>query len=265
MLIEYCRTYTLLLAIMKLKEYLTVSPSPQTLTMDKALRNTSIFIVFIILGVQWGFYVPYTSQFPNFVNQTNIIHVHGALLMTWLCLLVLQPFLIGTGRAQLHRTIGKISWVLGPAIILTIFLVGRSSYNRHFTEGPVEINRAIMVLDIRGLFTFALFWALAMINRKNSSAHMRYMIATGILGIGPGVGRGLISSFGFNLVQALTIADVIDLVIVGALLGYDIVNKKNYKPYLVVFIALLIGTILWQLRASDGWQAFAKAYAALLY
>ena len=106
--------------------------------MDKAFRNTSIFIVLIIIGVQWGFYHPYTSQFPKFVDKTNIIHIHGILLMSWLCLLVIQPFLISTGRTQLHRTIGKSSYVLGPLIILTIFLIGRSSFNRHMGEVPIE-------------------------------------------------------------------------------------------------------------------------------
>jgi hypothetical protein len=233
--------------------------------MDKALRNTSIFIVFIILGVQWGFYVPYTSQFPKFVNQTTIIHIHGALLMTWLCLLVVQPMLIATGRTDLHRTIGKLSWVLGPAIVLTIFLVGKSSYNRHFSEQPLEASYQSLVLDMRGWISFAIFWALAMINRKNSSSHMRYMISTGILGIGPGIGRGLIFFLGVGFGPALTITDLISLAAVGVMLGYDVINKKNYKPFLVVFITLLIGAILWQIRDSPAWQSFAKAYAAFLY
>jgi RsiW-degrading membrane proteinase PrsW (M82 family) len=217
-----------------------------------------------MIGVQWGFYRTYTSEFPNFKNKTPTIHIHGIFLMMWMVLLIVQPLLINYGRAQLHRTIGKVSWVLGPLIIGTMFLVGRGSYGRSIGIIPEHDNLATMVLDIRGYITFAIFWALAMFYRKDSVSHMRYMIATGVIGIGPGVGRGLISS-GIDFTTALTITDVLDLVIVGVLLGFDIYRKKNYKPFLVVFIVFLLGAILWQLRDSAAWQSFAKTYASLFY
>ena len=182
----------------------------------------------------------------------------------WMVLLIVQPLLINTGRAQLHRTIGKVSWVLGPLIIISMFLVGRGSYGRSIGNFPQQEILATMVLDIRGYISFAIFWALAMFYRKNSASHMRYMIATGLLAIGPGVGRGLISS-GVEFPTALTITDVIDVAIVGFLLSYDIYRKKNYKPFLVVFIIFLIGALLWQVKDSAAWQSFAKSYAALFY
>jgi len=232
--------------------------------MQKVYRNTAIFIILIMIGIQWGFYRTYTSEFPNFINKTITIHVHGILLMMWMVLLIVQPLLINTGRTQLHRTIGKVSWVLGPLIIVSMFLVGRGSYGRSIGNIPEQENLATMVLDIRGYLTFAIFWALAMLYRKNSASHMRYMIATGMLAIGPGVGRGLISS-GVAFPTALTITDVLDLVIVGTLLGFDIYRKKNYKPFLIVFVVFLIGAILWQVKDSAAWQAFAKWYAAMFY
>lgn len=233
--------------------------------MLKVYRNTTIFIILIMVGIQWGFYKHYTSEFPNFIDKTVTIHVHGALLMSWMVLLIVQPLLIRTGRVQLHRTIGKVSYVLGPLIIIFLFLIGRGAYLRGVGKIPEQDLLVPMVLDIRGFISFAIFWALAMIYRKDSASHMRYMIATGILAIGPGVGRGLINSFNVDFGNALTITDSIGLAIVGFLLGYDIYRKKNYKPFLVVFIVLLIGALLWQVRNTDAWYSFARSYAAIFY
>ena len=234
--------------------------------MQQVYRNTAIFIFLILIAVQWGFYQSYTSQFPKFNNITPLIHVHGALLMTWMLLLIVQPLLIQYGRANLHRTIGKVSWVLGPLIIISLFLIGKGGYHRGLEANVPEQNMLVfIVLDMRGFLSFAIFWSLAMITRKSPNSHMRYMIATGILAIGPGVGRGLGTGFGMNIYDALTITDALDLLIVGILLGVDVYRKKNYKPFLTVFLVFLVGSVLWQLRDTAFWQTFAKNYAELFY
>ena len=233
--------------------------------MQRVYLNTSIFILLVLIAVQWGFYHPYTSQFPHFKNATPVIHVHGGLLMTWMLLLIVQPLLIHFGKASLHRAIGQVSWVLGPLIIISLFLVGRGGYQRGLGAIPEHLNLTFIALDMRGLLSFAIFWSLAMINRKQPYSHMRYMIATGILAIAPGLSRGLGHNFGLDIGTTMTIADVVDLSIVAVLLGVDVYRKKNYKPFLIVFLVLLIGAALWQLRDTSGWQTFAKNYAELFY
>lgn len=226
---------------------------------------TALLMLVIIIGVQWGFYETYTSQFPNFINSTYIIHIHGFLLMIWLGLLVVQPMLIYVKKAKLHRSLGKVAFVLGPLIIISMYFVTKDSYWRGLDVISESENLGFMVLDIRGFLTFAIFWALAMGYRKTPSAHMRYMIGTGILAIGPGVGRGLLASFDVSPYVAFSITDGIDLLIVGTLLSIDLVKKNDYKPYLVVFLFLLFGSVLWQINKSSIWQNFALAYAELFY
>lgn len=233
--------------------------------MSKVYRNTAILAVLIILGVQWGFYKTYTSQFPEFKDATSVIHIHGALLMAWLVMLVVQPILIAIGKNNLHRKLGQISWVLGPAVILMIYLVGRGAYNRfpQFQGKPEGLIP--MALDIRGLFSFAIFWAMAMIYRKEHTTHMRFMMATGILGIGPGLGRALINSLHVPFFNAIFITDMISIFLVVLLLVFDIYKKKPFWPFLVVLAVLLVGGLMWVYSDSEGWMNFAEWYAKKLY
>jgi hypothetical protein len=228
-------------------------------------RNISLFMILLIMGAHWGFYQHYISQFPDFVNKTTVIHIHGALWMSWLVLLVIQPFFIHTGRVQLHRAVGKLSYVHGPLLILFLFLAGRESYWRIMANAGEREALKFLVLDSRGLFSFAVFWTLAMLYRKDPFSHMRYTIATGILAIGPGVGRGLVNSYNLDFDSVFQSLDLLNLAIVGSLLANDGYKKKNYKPFLVVFAIFLLGAILWHIRNSEVWQSFAKIYAAALY
>lgn len=233
--------------------------------MPVAYRNISLSVILIILGVQWGFYKNYSSQFPDFINKTYIIHIHGMLWMSWLVLLVIQPFLIQTGRIQLHRKIGQLAYIIGPALIIFLYLAGRESYGRFMAAAPEPVALKFIVLDARGLISFTIFWSLAMFYRKDSAAHMRYMIASGLLAIGPGVGRGLVNSFHFDFDSVFKTLDLINLAITGALLANDLYRKKNAKPFLLIFIVFLAGAILWQIRNTEAWRLIAKSYANLFY
>jgi hypothetical protein len=233
--------------------------------MGNTFRYFSVFMILVILGAHWGFYKYYISQFPDFVNKTSIIHIHGALWMSWLLLLVIQPLLIQTGKAQLHRRIGKVSYVHGPLLIMFLFLAGKESYWRIMGNASEQEALKFIVLDSRGLFSFAIFWVLAMLYRKDPASHMRYMIATGILAIGPGIGRGLVNSFSLDFDNVFKTLDLINLAIVGSLLGNDLYQKKNPKPFLVVFTVFLVGATLWIMRNGDAWQSFAKLYAKIFY
>lgn len=234
--------------------------------MKNTFRNTAILMVLIVLGTQWGFYTSYTSQFPTFKNATPTIHVHGALMMTWLLLLVLQPVLLYMGHAKLHRNIGKISWVLGPAIIVSLFLMGKHGYWRAISfDVPIHDVLTFIALDSRGLICFAVFWTLAMVYRKKPQPHMRYMIATGLLAIGPGIGRGLGQAFGASLGTAMTITDLLVLLISGGLLVIDSYSKKSYRASLTIFIVLLAYMTVWQIRHTTLWQNYAQHYATAFY
>ena len=240
--------------------------NPQTLYMEKAYQNISILFTLILFGLLWGFHKTYVVYFPEFKNFTSVHHIHGATMMTWIVLLIVQPILIRTGRVNLHRMVGKVSYVLAPLIVIMLFLIARKGYHHGIADKiPIAESHAFMVLDLRGPAAFALFYILAMVNRKNSASHMRYMIATSLLMIGPGFARGLGTNFNISIWDGINYTDYTAIAIVAFFLAYDWFKKNNLIPYTVILSVLICENILWHFRMSDAWQGFAAGFAALFF
>jgi hypothetical protein len=108
-------------------------------------------------------------------------------------------------------------------IVITAWLIAQLGYHRG-SDNP-KLARAVMVLDLRGLLFFTLLYVLALSYRKITAYHMRFMIGTGLLMIGPGFGRALINSFGMSLWDSTTYTDYAAIFITMALLTYDILKK----------------------------------------
>ena len=53
---------------------------------------TGMILVFLIVHI--GFHATYIKHFPEFTEFSWIHHIHGALMGSWVILLVLQPVLI---------------------------------------------------------------------------------------------------------------------------------------------------------------------------
>lgn len=96
-------------------------------------------------------------------------------------------FLIRTGKLSLHRLIGRLSFIIAPLVVVSMFLITKFSYYKALPplSHPEKIGGlALQALD---LVQFVTFYSLAIINRRNTFNHMRYMIGTAIMMIGPGL------------------------------------------------------------------------------
>jgi len=229
--------------------------------MEKAYQNISVLFVLILVGILWGFHKTYTMEFPYFKSFQMTHHIHGGLMMSWLLLLIAQPIFIVTGRVNIHRALGKLAYIIGPMITIYLFLIAQLGYNRTMTESP-ELANIFLVLDLRGLLFFTVLYVLALSFRKNTAYHMRFMIGTGLLMIGPGFGRALINSFGISIFDAMVYTDYAAIFITLSLLIYDIQKKNPLAPYTIVLIILVLEKLLWYYRLSGPWQSFGGWFAA---
>ncbi|MEO5943851.1 MAG: hypothetical protein ABIP30_13320 [Ferruginibacter sp.] len=233
--------------------------------MESAYKNLSLFFVVILAFVVWGFFRTYFGLFPSFTGLNTVQHFHGIMMLSWFAMLIIQPMLIRYKKFEWHRNLGKLSYLLIPLILLSLFLVTKLSYIRSVATMPKEVAIGSLALNLPDLFAFAIFYILAIVNVKNTPAHMRYMIATSLLMLGLGTGRAFIIYGGMPFPQGVEYSMILTEIIALALIVYDKIKGNSLKPYLVMMGILIVMHIIWQFQLSFWWQAFGGKFAELFF
>jgi hypothetical protein len=236
----------------------------QDKTNQAAPINTKVIIIGMVLlfiVLQIGFHPTYIQYFPAFKKFTWLHHVHGALMASWIILLVVQPVLIHKGRYVAHRVIGKLSYITAPLMIVSMFLVLRLTYHNHVLTSSPEQEMSNQAPIIMQLFSFIILYALAIFYRKQTFYHMRFMIGTALLMIIPTVGRIFFEYFAAEVWYDLYLSVGLSVI----LLINDIRKKQDGKPYAIVTGVLLSILLIYHARFSAGWQLFGRFWADLFY
>jgi hypothetical protein len=128
------------------------------------------FLVFflIVLAAFWFTYITRIFEQENYR-----MHLHGGILFLWCLMLIIQPLLIKKKMHSVHRQIGKFSFVLVPALVLTTL-----DLLFYRIKSLPTIDYIFMALVINSLIAFVILYGLAIYNRKKSAVHARYMMCT---------------------------------------------------------------------------------------
>jgi hypothetical protein len=223
--------------------------------MEKSYRNIWIFIAVIFVIVILGFFKTYFNKFPGFENTPVAIHFHAILFLIWFGLLFVQPFLINRRKYRLHKNIGKISYLLVPLITITTIIICKGLYIRGLNLYPKNICIGNLIFPFAQLAVFDSLYLLAILNTRKTSYHMRYIIASSIILLGPALRRILFYWVGISSQQSATLTFILSALLFLILFYYDWRGGKIYSPYIVslIFLTLFVvsynylpQTALWQ-------------------
>ncbi len=239
---------------------------------NNSYNNSGYWFLLIIVLVFFGFYKSYFSVI--FEPRAPVIHIHFVLMVLWIALLITQPFLIKYKKRSLHRKLGKISYIIVPLALITGFLVMRYSFYFSFndklekstTSGNVlssdTISRSVadnMGLPFFYLLWFGAFYALAIINRKKSALHARYMMAASLSLLGPTVDRIIFFVFGLEKfpggIPIESLAFLIADIILITMLIKDYQAKRSVKTLFICLSIYIIGQVMYfTLPGTTVWQ-----------
>ncbi|MDX1373719.1 MAG: hypothetical protein R3321_14695 [Nitrososphaeraceae archaeon] len=237
-------------------------------------KNLGYWFTLLIIFVIAGFYTSYFSRF--FEPTENIIHTHFVLMALWIVMLIAQPFLIKFKMLSWHRLLGKASYVLVPLVLITSWFVTRNEYYKKIEYlqnnaidgiqklSPSEIIKAASVNPVAfiALIWFITFYSLAIIYRKQSNKHARYMLATALILLSPTIDRFVAINLGIETIAGIA-SFIISFLIIDLTIAYllfvDFKNKREIKTLTSCLLIFVIGQVsLYILPNFDWWASFME-------
>jgi hypothetical protein len=138
-------------------------------------RNAVFFFAAFLAAAFVGFWPTYFTRVGAIASWR--VHAHGALMLGWCLLLIAQAWLIRNRRGLLHRSLGRLSFLLAPLIVISSVVVEHGSLVRSADRNDPE-SLFFAYLTTALVLIFALAYTLAVVYRRTTALHMRYMICT---------------------------------------------------------------------------------------
>jgi O-antigen/teichoic acid export membrane protein len=217
--------------------------------MERAYRNLGYFLLALLPIFIAGFWIPYLSEIPVFdPSITPPVHVHAVLLFAWIVLLVIQPLAIRFGAFQVHRLLGRASYVVMALIVPFTLAMIWKEYHEKLSDGISKASalQAEFVSAAQLVLTVAMYvLAIIRIQKHDVPAHMRYMISIALFLLPAGLARTLGYWFDMKQATSQTISLAVIETCLAALIAFDIRRQFNARPYVVAFLSYNATAVVW--------------------
>ncbi len=184
------------------------------------------------------------------------MHLHAALMGSFLLLLFVQSFLVATGRQAGHQRLGLVGMVLAPALVVVGLFLVPTIYQgvwEAIQAAPAEVQPLIrqglhefdniMLLQIRVGILFPIFIGIALAaRRRDPGMHKRMMFLAVALALPAAFDR--MTWLPSTLPEGPLTTDLYPLVALAPMFIWDVVRtRKVHKAYLV-WLAIVVPTSL---------------------
>ncbi len=140
------------------------------------------FLGIAITGFSTTFFMPLAR---GTFSAPLVVHVHGALLFSWLLLLITQALLVRHRRLPIHRRLGWVGAVLAVAIVVSGVLVGEFAARRDLAATHQTWPFGAFVNIIIEMVVFGTLVAAAVFVRRDPERHKRFLVLATISALGP--------------------------------------------------------------------------------
>jgi hypothetical protein len=232
----------------------------------RADRNFYLgFLLACWLGVIMGFLPAATGRLAGHAPYPAplILQVHALAFSAWLLLLTIQIGLVRIRKVALHMTFGMVGIALIPVMAVSAY--GSEIYSQQFHFDRPPNNLGFFVLPIFYVAVFAVLATLAVLARKNPSAHKRLILLATTMIVGAAYarwwGEGLAVTFGDGHAGMLLNTYAGTNLLLVAATAYDFVTRRRLHPvYEVAVPSILIAEVITSvIYHSPQWPPIAQA------
>ena len=233
-------------------------------SISRQVDVTQLWLFFAVLLVIafFAFWPTYFS--PGLGASVSYVHFHAATATLWMIALIAQPWLIRSHRYDLHRAVGRLSFVLVPVLLISMILLANFRI-RNVRPEDYAIQTYVLYLQVSLLVVFAVAYGLSMLYRRQTDIHARFMVCTGLTLVDPVFARLFfwIHPDSVMLHQWFTFG-LTDLILI-ALIWRERRNIKDrwvFRSMLCLFVVAQIPALLawtnWPI-----WQSFAAWFRSI--
>jgi hypothetical protein len=119
-----------------------------------------------------------------------VVHLHAAVMASWVSLLAVQATLSLVGRIDLHRKSGAASLVVAPLVLIMLIAITivRQNAAAGTPAGPIVNN--ILLVQIRAIVLFPIFFVWALRTRRTDpEMHRRMMLLATLMLLDAAIAR----------------------------------------------------------------------------
>lgn len=228
----------------------------------------------IWLAVFFGFAL--MAFWPSYYSKPGdgfsfATHAHGIAMTLWCVMLIAQAYLVRSKHRDIHRMVGKASYVLVPLLILSTFTLTHESLQGN--EPYSARNFSSLALMINATVLFGVIYGLAIYHRKDSLTHARYMFATIFPMFTPITDRLIYRNIR-PLVEAAPTIDggpivpfwgfLLALILIGGLAIWDWKSNNRKDVFPLVFGMLVLYHIsVFTFHMIPAWRSFGNWFLGL--
>ncbi|MFZ0266583.1 hypothetical protein [Caulobacter sp.] len=180
-----------------------------------------------------------------------VLHVHAALMGTYMLLLLTQAWLVATGRVAQHRLLGAVGAVLAAALVVVGFILIPTIYHQAFAGAqaappPVKAQLAQLVAFLENItlvqgrigIVFAILVILGVSARKTNPGFHKRMMILSIAGALPAAFDRIIWIPTTMPVRPLS-SDLYVLLAIAPMFLWDVFRNRRIHPAYWVWLAVV--------------------------
>jgi hypothetical protein len=186
-------------------------------------------------------------------NPPLVVHVHAAIIVAWLSMLVVQTYLVAIGRIRWHRALGVSALVLAPAVVISMIAVTIWRFGERVSLGQDSAAANILLTQARSFIFFAVFFTWAFVTRRSDpETHKRMILLASVVPFGAAFTR--MTWLPTTMPEAYTSIHVCMLLMLAPAIVHDVVQRgRPHKAWILGLALLLPWMILTEILWRKPW------------